>query len=260
MGSNLAVVECRTAAPLACNVTAAPFNAYTVRMVSGDGATLQGCMQSGAKRCPTAATNDAYSLPFFLLGDNSNVDECRQSGLAPIDCQTNFTSYRGSTNTYDVEYVSNTTMGGLGGSIAGCAKSTIGCSAAIGFPIAQASAAGAIEACRPAASTCGGNYSFELRDANGTTLEGCSPTLTDCPSTGWWTFGLYARIPLPMPPATNAPVAKLMSCQSVVAASNVTACSGLAFTGYPVELFNAAGTLAGCSAVDAQVRHQFFLE
>jgi hypothetical protein len=43
-----------------------------------------------------------------------------------------------------------------------------------------------------------------------------------------------------------------MSCRSV-AAGSITACSGAAFTGYPVELLNAAGALAGCSAVDAQV-------
>jgi hypothetical protein len=209
-------------------------------------------MQAGAKRCPNGAPTDAYNLPFFLLGDASNVDECRQSGITLTDCQTNFTSYRGSTNTYDVEYISNPTMGGAG-PIAGCAKSTIGCSAAVNFLIAQASAAGAIEACRPAASTCAGSYPTELRDATGDKLEGCSPTIADCPSTGWWTFGLYARTPPPAPPATNAPVAKLMSCRSVVAGSGLSTCSGAAFAGYPVELLNAAGVLAGCSAADAQV-------
>jgi hypothetical protein len=248
MGSDLAVVECRPGVPAACNATAAPFNAYTVRMVSADGGTLQGCMQAGAKRCPVSAapTNDAYNHPFFLLGDGQNVDECRQAGFVITDCAANFTSYRGSSNTYDVEYISNTTMGGTGG-IAGCAKSSVACSAAVGFPVAQVSAAGAIEACRPANTNCTGSYPLQLQDATGATTQGCAPTLSDCPSTGWWTFGLYART------STTAAAAKLMSCRSVTAGS-LTNCSSAAFTGYPVELLNAAGALAGCSAVDAQVR------
>jgi hypothetical protein len=247
MASDLSVVECRQGAAVACNATAASFNTYTVRMVSADGGTLQGCMQVGAKQCPTSAANNAYNHPFFLIGDGLNVDECRQAGIVITDCAANFTNYRGSTNTYDVEYIRNSTMGSAG-AIAGCAKSSIACSAAVGFPVAQVSAAGAIEACRPTGSTCGGSYPLQLQDAAGATLEGCTPTLIDCPGTGWWTFGLYART------ANNTPAAKLMSCRSVSASSNVANCNGAAFTGYPVELLNAAGALAGCSAVNAQVR------
>jgi hypothetical protein len=248
MGPDLAVVECRQGAAAACNATAAPYDAFTVRVASADGKTLQGCMQSGAKRCPNTAAGNAYNYPFFLLGDGSNVDECRQASSPIVNCSAWFSNYRGSTNTYNVAYIADSTMGATETvPAAGCAKSSIVCSPATGFQVAQLSAAGAIEACRPTGSTCGGSYPLRLHNADGTTLEGCAPALTDCPSTGWWTFGLYARTD------AGTPAAKLMSCRSI-ALGSLPNCSSTAFPGHTVNLLNATGALAGCSAVNAQVR------
>ncbi|KAF6252817.1 hypothetical protein COO60DRAFT_496602 [Scenedesmus sp. NREL 46B-D3] len=115
MASSKEVRECRRSAPASCNATAAPFDAYTVQLVSADGGTLQGCMQAGAKSCPTTAANDAYNYPFFLLGDGLNVDECRGAGSVVTDCRATFTNHRNSSSTYGVEYATNTTMGAQGG-------------------------------------------------------------------------------------------------------------------------------------------------
>jgi hypothetical protein len=241
MSSNHALVECRPGAPTSCGAAEGTLANYTVPMLSRDGGTLQGCMQAGAGRCPTTAAGAAYNHPFFLLRDALAVDECRQAGSAIIDCQSTFENYRNTPNSYTAQVIANSKMGGTG-AIVGCAKATASCSAATGYGTAQVSATGAVEACRPTNSACSGSYPLQLQDATGALVEGCVPNVTDCP--GRWPFALYSRT------AAGTPAAMLNGCQSATA-GNLTSCTS---PGYPVELLDAAGVLAGCSAVNAQVR------
>jgi hypothetical protein len=239
LASNQALVECRPGTPASCSAAEGVSANYTVPMRSADGGTLQGCMQAGAKLCPITASGAVYNHPFFLLGDDLAVDECRQAGCTILDCKS-FDNYRNTPNSYVAEIVANRTMGGTG-TIVGCAKPTATCSAATGYGTAQVSATGAVEACRPTNSACFGSYPVQLQDATGNAVEGCAPNVTQCPDR--WPFPLYSRT------AADTPAAKLSGCQSATA-GNFTSCTS---PGYPVKVLDAAGTLAGCSAVNAQV-------
>jgi hypothetical protein len=68
LASNQALVESRPGVPASCGAAEGLFANYTIPMMSADGGTLQGCMQAGARRCPTTASGALYSHPFFLLG------------------------------------------------------------------------------------------------------------------------------------------------------------------------------------------------
>jgi hypothetical protein len=152
-----------------------------------------------------------------------------------------FTNHRNTGNSYIAEVIANAVMGGAG-SIVGCAKPTATCSAVTRYGAAQVSATGAVEACRPTNSACSGSYPLQLQDAASAAVEGCAPNITECPER--WPFPLYSRS------AVATPAAKLTGCQSAPV-GNLAICTS---PGYPVKLLDEAGTIAGCSAVDAQVR------